>query len=1077
MLSGTLRLLFCLRRAAERVVWSSVVRLLFAATLTLVVAQTSRAVNLPIPASERAALLALYAETGGSGWTSNYGWTGYVGSECNWFGVSCYSTNVGLYLDQQSVGVIDLSGNRLKGTLPSLSSLTRLTDLSLSSNGLFGPIPSLTGMSKLRELRLDNNRLTGSIPSLSGLVSVVTLNVQNNDLSGPIPSLAGLTYLSHLSLSMNRLTGSMPSLAGLTNLFDVDLGSNQLSGSIPSLAGLVSLDHITLSSNQLSGPPPPPAPSLRVFGADICGNALQSTGDAAVDYAWRVTTSLPAVNGVLGWIACQRNAVLTLRNPLAGSLRSAGQFGGIDPASVNSADVPVAMSADGSSAVVLELNSALAKTPVTFQTTYGTLTPFHSDYITNPMPGNSPTLSVKNEDFPCTTVPRCTYLGLLWPPEGIPPNSLNSPRLDVKVTAAQAGVAINDATITLQPPPVLFIHGIWSSAAEARFTRGSTGMRDWFGTVYPHSLLEPVDYGTNSYKSFADGATQQNFHESIHSLLLQAASAGVAARQVDVVAHSMGGLVTRYFLRQIPPQPLIPPNPAHRLITVGTPHLGSPLAGELVAHAGDAPIPSSVPSLVACALLNALPCDVGRAFAFIGKRIDTGVSSLIAQPGDVPLNKLQAMKFKGMVGLKPSTSFTNGALNALVSSLTGKSLGTILDPASAAHDRHDTIVSETSQIGGNPVTEDIYTLVDTVHSVLTPIETTGETLSRAAWRQAYTWLTGLPAPAIAAASVASSSGLKALATGADPVLDLSGYTQVAATNVSFAPANAAVLTVGMVANIVATSTTKTIAQVQLHQQVVDPSDSAFLFANAAPFSIPFTPARIGATKFAAIVIFSDNTYAATVLNYTMQAPGAPTALSFVGAPSALRPGMSSLFRLNAAFAATTVDVTALATYVVRSGTGTVFSVGANGTITANGVGVDWLDASYGGLKASAKISVVAPPLAYLDVDGNGRYDPHTDGLLVTRYLLGMTGPALTAGAIGAGANRSDPAAIKTYLDGIRPSLDIDGDGTVNPATDGVLLLRYLLGFRGNQLTLGATAAGTVQTNDQIEAKIQRLAPP
>lgn len=35
-------------------------------------------------------------------------------------------------------------------------------------------------------------------------------------------------------------------------------------------------------------------------------------------------------------------------------------------------------------------------------------------------------------------------------------------------------------------------------------------------------------------------------------------------------------------------------------------------------------------------------------------------------------------------------------------------------------------------------------------------------------------------------------------------------------------------------------------------------------------------------------------------------------------------------------------------------------------------------------------------------------------------------------------------------------LDIDGDGTVNPATDGQLILRYLFGFSGATLTNGAS---------------------
>ena len=37
--------------------------------------------------------------------------------------------------------------------------------------------------------------------------------------------------------------------------------------------------------------------------------------------------------------------------------------------------------------------------------------------------------------------------------------------------------------------------------------------------------------------------------------------------------------------------------------------------------------------------------------------------------------------------------------------------------------------------------------------------------------------------------------------------------------------------------------------------------------------------------------------------------------------------------------------------------------------------------------------------------------------------------------------------------------DIDGDGAVAPLTDGLLLLRYLFGFRGATLVTGAVASG------------------
>lgn len=54
-------------------------------------------------------------------------------------------------------------------------------------------------------------------------------------------------------------------------------------------------------------------------------------------------------------------------------------------------------------------------------------------------------------------------------------------------------------------------------------------------------------------------------------------------------------------------------------------------------------------------------------------------------------------------------------------------------------------------------------------------------------------------------------------------------------------------------------------------------------------------------------------------------------------------------------------------------------------------------------------------LAPLDVDGNGLFEPLTDGLLILRFGFGFTGQTLISGAVGAGCTRCDPASILAYL--------------------------------------------------------------
>ena len=54
----------------------------------------------------------------------------------------------------------------------------------------------------------------------------------------------------------------------------------------------------------------------------------------------------------------------------------------------------------------------------------------------------------------------------------------------------------------------------------------------------------------------------------------------------------------------------------------------------------------------------------------------------------------------------------------------------------------------------------------------------------------------------------------------------------------------------------------------------------------------------------------------------------------------------------------------------------------------------------------------------LDIDGNGSIGPLTDGLLVLRYMFGFTSTTLTAGAVGNGCTRCNAAAIEPYLQGL-----------------------------------------------------------
>src|SRR5207245_1812012 len=102
-----------------------------------------------------------------------------------------------------------------------------------------------------------------------------------------------------------------------------------------------------------------------------------------------------------------------------------------------------------------------------------------------------------------------------------------------------------------------------------------------------------------------------------------------------------------------------------------------------------------------------------------------------------------------------------------------------------------------------------------------------------------------------------------------PPPDLTGYTQIPASNVSFSPAAGSALTINSSTNITATSSTKTITEVLLFQAVSDPTDTILLDSTQSPFSISFTPMRIESTTVTAFALFSHMTYPTTALSYTL----------------------------------------------------------------------------------------------------------------------------------------------------------------------------------------------------------------
>lgn len=113
----------------------------------------------------------------------------------------------------------------------------------------------------------------------------------------------------------------------------------------------------------------------------------------------------------------------------------------------------------------------------------------------------------------------------------------------------------------------------------------------------------------------------------------------------------------------------------------------------------------------------------------------------------------------------------------------------------------------------------------------------------------------------------------------------------------------------------------------------------------------------------------------------------------------------------------------------------------------------------------------------LDIDGNGVEDALTDGLLVMGYLYGFRNMPLIDNAVGPYAVRTTADQIEPLIKGMYDLFDIDGDGTVNALADGLLLVRYLFGFRDYELIYDLITPNCTRCNaDDIIEYIRKIKP-
>ncbi|MBI3416313.1 MAG: cadherin-like domain-containing protein [Verrucomicrobia bacterium] len=140
----------------------------------------------------------------------------------------------------------------------------------------------------------------------------------------------------------------------------------------------------------------------------------------------------------------------------------------------------------------------------------------------------------------------------------------------VTLNLLNGATVVATQTIQLRRPPVVLVHDQWS------------GPDEWSALLSP--LIDAgvdvslVDYSSTAGTNF--NANASRLFENTTATVNLARQSGFAASQVDLIGHGAGGLLARIYAERYSQQVSnYDKGDVHKLITLGTPHQGSYLAG------------------------------------------------------------------------------------------------------------------------------------------------------------------------------------------------------------------------------------------------------------------------------------------------------------------------------------------------------------------------------------------------------------------------------------------------------------------------------------------------------------------
>lgn len=217
-----------------------------------------------ISTSERNALIAIYNQNNGANWNQAwdlsldpYYWYGVKISnggvvELNLSGNALEGNFPNAILNLTNLQKLDLSANKISGSVPNLNSLFSLTYLNLSENSLSGDASGIIQSNVLQSLLLGKNNFSlSSTNFLSGLSKLENLDLSNFNLNAIPSEINGLSYLKNVNLSNNTIS-NFSALNGMSSLQEINISNNNLTNLPSEITSLTSLKSLNASNNNIT---------------------------------------------------------------------------------------------------------------------------------------------------------------------------------------------------------------------------------------------------------------------------------------------------------------------------------------------------------------------------------------------------------------------------------------------------------------------------------------------------------------------------------------------------------------------------------------------------------------------------------------------------------------------------------------------------------------------------------------------------------------------------------------------------------------------------------------------------------